>query len=164
MAEKDLALSNFAAKKTENGNLLKVTGVSAIQKSIDNILKTRVGSMPSNPEFGSSLYSYLPQPLDDILVETAQRQLYIDITRWEDRAEGLTIRVSRNNAQKLLSVDIQFSYRNEKINLTIDRQSIDLTNRLTPLSTEEELDASSIFRTDNIHGYIHLDKEVVRIT
>lgn len=164
MAEKSLVLSNYTAKKTENGNLLKVTGVAAVQKSIENILKTRVGSIPSNPEFGSSLYSYLPQPLDDILVETVQRQIYIDITRWEDRAEGLSIRVSRDNTQKLLSINIEFSYKNEKIGVSIDRQVIDLTNRLIPLSTEEELDASSIFRTDNIYGYIDLDKEVVRIT
>mgnify|MGYP001563776685 CR=1 FL=1 len=163
MAEKSLALSNFTARKTEDGNFQKLSGALMIQKSIENILKTRIGTIPTNPEFGSSLQSYLPSPLDDILVETAERQLNLDVRKWEDRAENLSIKVTRDSQQKVLIITISFSYKNEKIKVNLLRESVDLTNRIIPLSNAEELEASSIFRTSEIHGYVDLNAEVVRI-
>jgi phage baseplate assembly protein W len=161
--DKDLTLNNFTAVKQANGNLRKITGVNVIQKSIENILKTPIGSIPNIPEFGSHLFSYLPQALDDILVETAERQLKIDIERWEDRADELTISVKLDRSNKILIVDIGISYRNQDADVSLDRTNLDLGNQLNELTPEEKINSSSIFDINNIVGFRKIDRELVEI-
>jgi phage baseplate assembly protein W len=105
----NISLQNFSPIETGTGNRLVEENLGVIFRNVYNILITPKRSVPFQPEFGSSLYEYLYEPLDDTLVEVVQNELYRDIVRWEDRFDNIAIKVFKDTKQHLLAIEIQIA-------------------------------------------------------
>jgi len=57
----------------------------SIKNSIKNILSTREGSMPGEPEFGSNLSSFLFETMDPLVIMQIKEEIQYAIERWEPR-------------------------------------------------------------------------------
>lgn len=77
---------------------------SAIQESVNNILKTKPGERLFNPMFGCDLDSLLFEPIDEFTTLLIKQELLKCISRWDPR-----IRVS--NATKVIAHEDQLEYQ-----------------------------------------------------
>lgn len=83
-------LSNSVSKvrvtnRTPSKQLGRVTDVSSVYQSIDNILKTRKGERVFQPKFGSDISALLFEPMDDITANSILSRLFEAIEVWEHR-------------------------------------------------------------------------------
>ena len=62
-----------------------VTEIAAIKNSIRNILGTPKGSLPGRPDFGSSLFQVLFQPLDHLVKSIATNYVREALSEFEPR-------------------------------------------------------------------------------
>lgn len=67
-----------------------VTEIEDIAQSILIILRTRLGSDPLRPEFGSDLWRYIDYPADRAVPHLVRESLDA-IERWEPRVEVLSV-------------------------------------------------------------------------
>jgi len=148
----DNILRDYNARFNELGNLEVVKTTDVIFENIYNILKTPKGSYPWEPSFGSNLFSYLYEQLDDILLESAQSELTSDILRWENRAEGLSIELTKNTVKKLLFINIDFSYKGMAFNRTINGDLFKISKRLHSKTDEELFKETSKFDIEKVVG------------
>lgn len=148
----DLILKNVIAKKNNLGNMEEKSGPDAIINNIFNILKTSKRSLPWEPSFGSDLFKYLFEPLDDVLVETVERQLTIDIQAWEDRYDDFSISIEKNDEQKILTIEISLSFKGQSITETFNRTQFEVERKILPIDKEKELNNVSLLPVDKIVG------------
>lgn len=79
----------FAAKPS--GDVYKKTDAAAVKQSIKNLLLTRVGEKPFNPEFGGNLASFLFELVDDQTEFLIKDVVSAAIENYEPRAKLLDI-------------------------------------------------------------------------
>ncbi len=69
-------------KKGEIGEV--VEGIEDINQCIENIVMTRKGSVPHNPEFGCDAWKYVDAP-EHIAIPNMKREIIDALTAWEAR-------------------------------------------------------------------------------
>lgn len=79
----------FAARPS--GDVYKKTDAAAVKQSIKNLLLTRVGEKPFNPEFGGNLASFLFELVDDQTEFLIKDVVSAAIENYEPRAKLLDI-------------------------------------------------------------------------
>ena len=77
----------FPFTPTDTGNLALNTLIERINQSIYMFLETPKGSRLFLPTFGSEIYRYKFDPLDDVLKEKLRYTLEVELTKWEPRID-----------------------------------------------------------------------------
>ena len=76
------------------GDVRPVKDVDAIKGSIKNILLTKRGERPFNPEFGCDLTKYLFEPVDIITTNMIKEEIIYSLTEHEPRVKVNNITVT----------------------------------------------------------------------
>lgn len=147
----NLVLKNNYAEKNKLGNLTVLEKIDCIFTDIINIIKTPKYSYPWEPEFGTNLSKYPFEQLDDVLLETVQKEMDSDIKRWEDRPTNLRVTTKKNTRNHSLTINISFSYKGQTVTRDFNKE---LDKRLNPIDDASLLEAKSKFPIENIPGII----------
>jgi phage baseplate assembly protein W len=119
---KDIDLT-FA--KTTSNDVAKRIDVNAVKQSIKNLLLTRPGERPFQPNLGSELYSILFEPMDAVTVETLKGVISTCIGNYEPRVKLQEVAVSPNYDENAYDVSLYFYiigiYSPVTFNLTMQR-------------------------------------------
>lgn len=75
----------------KNGSLRIVSGNTAIEMSIKQILGTEKGTLPYNPYFGSDLSKVLFEPSDDVAASLGRTYIVEALRQWEQRIDVIDI-------------------------------------------------------------------------
>ena len=99
--------------------------VPSIKNAIKNILLTRKGTLPGDPEFGSRLPDYLFEPFDDLTVLEIKDEIINTLARYEPRVKIITIDVNHNFDFNSLDILLYFSLvrTNEEYDLNLRLQN-----------------------------------------
>lgn len=120
-------IHDFIPFISSKGDFARVSGISAILASWNNILLTPIRSYTHNPEYGSELYKYAFEPADESTIRSIQNEIEYRISLFDDRAKINSIEVSFFKDGHGFIVDITFSYDGETDSLSL---SIDGNNYL----------------------------------
>lgn len=90
----------FPLEPTESGGVAYSESIERINQSLFIIFETPKGSRLMMPDFGSNLYLYKFEPLDDILIEKLRNTITEDIRRWEPRINLLDIKFMDNDVAR----------------------------------------------------------------
>jgi phage baseplate assembly protein W len=119
---KDIDLT-FA--KTTSNDVAKRIDVNAVKQSIKNLLLTRPGERPFQPNLGSELYSILFEPMDAVTVETLKGVISNCIGNYEPRVKLQEVAVNPNYDENAYDVSLYFYivgiYSPVTFNLTMQR-------------------------------------------
>lgn len=80
--------------------------VAAISNSIRNLLLTKKGSLPGDPDFGSNLWNYLFEPFSTLVELEITSQVVDLLNKYEKRIE-------------VISSDVIYNYDYNSIDITI---------------------------------------------
>tara|TARA_Y100000004_G_scaffold142428_1_gene161988 strand:- start:3152 stop:3538 length:387 start_codon:yes stop_codon:yes gene_type:complete len=102
----DISLS--FSKHPVTNDIGKITNVSAITNAMRNILTTRLGERPFEPDYGSRIYDSLFELVDaislDLLASAAREALEF----WEPRIEILNVSPESNPDRNEVQLTIEF--------------------------------------------------------
>lgn len=104
-----------------------VTDVKAIKNSIQNILMTRIGSLPGKPRFGSDLYKLNFSQLDSLTIIMAKNFIFEALSEYEDRIIIQNIDITKVEEYNKLVINIIFTYRDEDKGLDSTSESLSLS-------------------------------------
>jgi phage baseplate assembly protein W len=102
------------------GDLVVRYDDSAINGSIRNIIKTRVGEKHFLPDFGSSVFNVLFEPFHPTTRIALQDQIRSTITNQEPRVELISVVVNENIRMDGYEVTIMYSPVNETKVVTLE--------------------------------------------
>lgn len=108
---KDVSLT--FAKNPVTSDVLSVTGVDAVKRSIRNILLTRVGEVPFFPEFGTRVHRLLFEPIDPITTALLQSEIQTSIKAFEPRVTVLETLVTPNEEKLEYQIDLTLRLLNQ---------------------------------------------------
>jgi len=119
---KDIDLT-FA--KTTSNDVAKRIDVNAVKQSIKNLLLTRPGERPFQPNLGSELYAILFEPMDAVTVEILKGVISNCIGNYEPRVKLQEVAVNPNYDENAYDVSLYFYivgiYSPVTFNLTMQR-------------------------------------------
>ena len=84
------------------------TNIKAIKSSINNILSTKIGSVPGNPSFGSNLHQFVFSLIGPLEKELIKEEVIDRIEMWEDRIKILDIQVTDNPDYNQVFINMKF--------------------------------------------------------
>ena len=102
----DISLS--FSKHPVTNDVGKITDVNAITNSMRNILTTRLGERPFEPDYGSRIYDSLFEMVDFISLDAAASSAREALEIWEPRVEILNVRPESNPDQNEIQLTIEF--------------------------------------------------------
>jgi phage baseplate assembly protein W len=75
---------NFPFGDSDNGDFLKLTKIpeSEIKSSLIHLLLTRRGSRYYLPDFGTNLYQYIFEPLDEIIITKIENEITDSVEKY----------------------------------------------------------------------------------
>lgn len=114
---KDLNL-NFERNPVTD-DVMSVTGVDAVKKSIRNLVMTMTGEIPFLPEFGSRLYRLLFEPIDAITTAMIESELRASITTFEPRVSIRNLVVTPTPDELLYQIDLTLQLVNLPTPITL---------------------------------------------
>jgi phage baseplate assembly protein W len=95
-------------------DLTQVSNVDAINKSIRNILKTNRGERVFQPQFGSTIWSSLFEPLHPVIAINLKDQIANAIMLYEPRVDIIEIEVKPDYDMNAYDVFIHYTPKNER--------------------------------------------------
>lgn len=99
------------------GDVSPLTDETAIRRSLLNLIKTKKGTRPFRPDFGSNVYNYLFQS-GPFVEDSLNRDLYETITRYEPRVIVNRIQSSINDTE--IKIEVFYTIRNVSINTNLE--------------------------------------------
>lgn len=99
------------------GDVSPLTDETAIRRSLLNLIKTKKGTRPFRPDFGSNVYNYLFQS-GPFVEDSLNRDLYETITRYEPRVIVNRIQSSINDDE--IKIEVFYTIRNVSINTNLE--------------------------------------------
>ena len=128
---KDIYFSDLDTMFTQspiNDDVLNITNLESIKRSVRNIVSTNKGERNLDPEFGSHVRSYLFEPDSDIIRYAIQEEIFLQLENFEPRIDVLSVIVS-NTSEEIdnheLLVTIEFTVINSQttvsLNLVLER-------------------------------------------
>lgn len=99
------------------GDVSPLTDETAIRRSLLNLIKTKKGTRPFRPDFGSNVYNYLFQN-GPFVEDSLNRDLYETITRYEPRVIVNRIQSSINDIE--IKIEVFYTIRNVSINTNLE--------------------------------------------
>ena len=102
----DISLS--FSKHPVTNDIGKITNVSAITNSMRNILTTRLGERPFEPDYGSRIYDSLFELIDAISLDGLASSAREALEFWEPRIEVLRVFTDANADANEVQLTIEF--------------------------------------------------------
>lgn len=102
------------------GDVRPVKDDEAIKNSIRNIILTRRGEKPFNPDFGCGMEAYLFEPADAITKLKIGREIEFSISRLEPRVKLTEIRVVDNPDNNAYNITVVGSIVNSQREINLD--------------------------------------------
>jgi len=112
-------LINYYEKRAPSGDFAKIKDKDVILISLRNIVTTPKGSRMFLPDFGTSLYLYLFDPLDNDTISALQEEITTQISEWEDRITLHRVEIKSAVEEQSIFVNIVFSFNDETLNMPI---------------------------------------------
>lgn len=110
---------------TTNMDVPKRLDVNAVKQSIKNLLLTRPGERPFQPNLGSDLYKILFEPMDILTVEGLKGIITSCIAKYEPRVKLQEVAVNPNYDENSYDISLYFYvigiYTPVTFNLTLTR-------------------------------------------
>ncbi len=110
-----------------NSDLIALKNENAISRSIRNLILTKLGDKPFQPDLGSEVYESLFETLDQITESSIQQQIENTIIKYEPRVELKDVLVNANIPNNAFDVLINY----EIIGIEASRQQITFALELT---------------------------------
>ena len=103
-----------------NSDLIALKNENAISRSIRNLILTKPGDKPFQPDLGSEVYESLFETLDQITASSVQQQIENTIIKYEPRVDLRDVTVTANIPNNAFDVLINY----EIIGIEASRQQI----------------------------------------
>jgi phage baseplate assembly protein W len=113
-------ISDYIPTISSKGDFTRVTGLSAILASWNNILLTPLRTYNYNPEYGSNLYKYAFEPGDDITKEAIVNEIIDRLMTYDDRAKVTNIEIQFMTDGHGFIVNIGLLYLGEEGRLVVN--------------------------------------------
>ena len=110
-----------------NSDLIALKNENAISRSIRNLILTKPGDKPFQPDLGSEVYESLFETLDQITASSIQQQIENTIIKYEPRVDLRDVTVTANIPNNAFDVLIDY----EIIGIEASRQQITFALELT---------------------------------
>lgn len=119
-------ITDYTSVISSSGDFSRINNVQAILNSWNNILLTQVRSYVANPEYGSNLYKFVFDPLDDDTIESIKDEIRYRLMLYDDRALLTNIDISYSMNGHGFVVDIDLEYKGETgfLSVSIDDRNI----------------------------------------
>jgi phage baseplate assembly protein W len=116
---KDLSLSMGLNPVTND--VVSVTGIEAVKRSIKNLLSIQCGEVPFFPNLGSRLNELLFEPIDPITTIRIDSEIRATIEGFEPRARVVVLTITPTDDQHKYQIDLTLQLVNlaEPITLTL---------------------------------------------
>ena len=110
MATKDINI-NFPFQTSPLGDFLRLnaTTKNAIKADITHLLLTRKGDRLYNPEFGSGLYDYLFEQIDETTIGDVKNELEVNIGKYIPNVTINEIKITPNPDENHIKVNLDYS-------------------------------------------------------
>ncbi|MAI37809.1 MAG: hypothetical protein CBB67_005910 [Alteromonadaceae bacterium TMED7] len=99
MAFKPNVLTKDVSKKVD---------VNAVKQALKNVLLTRKGEKPFEPNYGSGVYDLLFEPMDYFIASVMQKEIETTIENYERRVRLIDVQCSPNFDLNQYEVRIEF--------------------------------------------------------
>ena len=116
-------ITDYVPAISSAGDFSSVNNIQAILASWNNILLTQVRTYVANPEYGSELYKYVFEPVDEFTAESIKEEIQYRLMLYDDRAQVTIIEVSFMQDGHGFIADIDLKYKGEEGTLSIDVNS-----------------------------------------
>jgi len=120
-------ISDYIPVISARGDFERVSDLSAIIKSWNNILITPVRTASHDPEYGSTLYDFLYEPVDTHTQKAIEEEVRYRLLTYDNRARIISVTVSFLKSGKGFNVAIKANYNGEEGELGV---TINEANRL----------------------------------
>lgn len=100
-----------------SGDVRPITDDTAVKRALLNLINTRKGSRPFNPEYGSDIGNYLFRNADIFAQHELEQSLYQTITRFESRVDVLRIDAQFEDLGIKIQIDFQIKNTNRQLTL-----------------------------------------------
>lgn len=94
--------------------------VEAINNSIRNILMTKKGTLPGDPEFGSSIWNVVFEPIDGLTLKLIDSYVRECLAKYEPRVLVNNVDVQEVPEFHTLNILLDFEYLDKKTGETIE--------------------------------------------
>ena len=109
-----------------NNDLIAVTNTTAISRSVRNLILTKQGERPFEPELGSGVYDLLFENMDNQTASLIRDEIFTTLKNYEPRIELSEVFVTPNFEDSSMDVIIQYEI------VGIDVPAQELTLALEP--------------------------------
>lgn len=106
------------------GYLFSQKNIEVLKADMLQLLLTNHGERIMMPDYGTDLRRLFFEPLDDRLQKQAKDLIAASITKWEPRIAVDAIKVTRDEEQHILKINIQF--RDPENIVVVESLSLDL--------------------------------------
>jgi len=96
------------------------TNVDAVKMSIRNLILTNKYERLRNPDFGGNITKYLFEPFDDVITQEIETHIEQLVERYEPRVRLLEVKVTANEEQNMINVNIFFSVLSTQTDASLD--------------------------------------------
>jgi len=106
---------SFKPQLNNEGDLSKAYDYDAIEQSLTNILNTRKGARPMNPEFGCNVHDYLFEIFDRQTAKDMLNEILNAFKRYEQRIQIVDYRANMfiDTQAYVISIDYKIKGANE---------------------------------------------------
>lgn len=101
-----------------SGDVRPLTDDAAVKRALLNLINTRKGSRPFNPDYGSDVGDYLFRNADVFAQHELEQKLYQTITRFEPRVNVTRIAVEFEDLGMKIQIDFRILGTNRQTSLT----------------------------------------------
>jgi phage baseplate assembly protein W len=116
-------ITDYVPIVSSAGDFSIVNNIQAILTSWNNILLTQLRTYVANPEYGSDLYKYIFEPLDEYTAESIKEEIQYRLMLFDDRALVTNIDITFMSGGHGFVADIDLKYEDETGSLSIDINS-----------------------------------------
>jgi phage baseplate assembly protein W len=113
-------ISDFLPIISSSGDFTRVTELSVIISSWNNILLTPLRTYVYDPDYGSELYKYVFDQNDDETVDDIKEEVRYRLTKFDDRAVITNIEVIFMRDRKGFTVNIDFVFGEEETRMKVN--------------------------------------------
>jgi len=119
------SISDYMPIISARGDFERVVNLSAIIKSWNNILTTPVRTASHDPEYGSKLYDFLYEPVDEHTRKAIEEEVRYRLLTYDNRAIVTSVTVSFLKNNKGFNIALMAKYNGEsgELSITIDEAS-----------------------------------------
>jgi len=111
--------TNYKEDRGTSGDFKKIIDKETILKSIENIVTTTQDSRIFLPGFGTGIYYFLFEPLDNKTAIDLRDKVRQQLNTWDDRIQLQDVNVQQDLVNHTLLVNVTFSFNAETFTETI---------------------------------------------